>query len=144
MFTLLNNAGLFLRAAAATAALALVFSGALQAQSTTGRILGSVHDQQDSVIAGAKVTITDTLRNISRATVTDDAGDYVIADLPPSTYKVLVEAQGFNAFQASSVTVEVGKDVRVDATLKTGDSNVVVTITAEIPMLDTTTSSLGG
>ena len=67
-----------------------------------------------------------------------EAGDYVVDDLQPSTYKVVVEAQGFNAFQAPSVPVEVGKDVRVDATLKTGDSNVVVTITAEIPMLDST------
>ena len=38
----------------------------------------------------------------------------------------------------------MGKDIRVDATLKAGDSNVVVTITAEIPLLDSTNSSLGG
>ena len=144
MFTSLNKARLRLGGAATVAALAVVLSGALHAQSTTGRILGSVHDQQESVISGARVTITDTLRNISHATVTDEAGDYVIADLQPSTYKILVEAQGFNAFQASSVPVEVGKDVRVDALLKTGDSNIVVTITAEIPMLDSTTSALGG
>src|SRR6202047_4859500 len=119
-------------------------SSGVHAQSATGRILGSVHDQQDSAIAGARVTITDTLRNISHATVTDDAGDYVVADLQPSTYKVFVEAQGLNGFQAPGITLEVGKDMRVDATLKAGDSNVVVTITEEIPMLDSTTSSLGG
>src|SRR6202047_4976376 len=119
-------------------------SSGVHAQSATGRILGSVHDQQDSAIAGARVTITDTLRNISHATVTDDAGDYVVADLQPSTYKVFVEAQGFNGFQAPGIPLEVGKDVRVDATLKAGDTNIVVTITEEIPLLDSTTSSLGG
>src|SRR6202030_1517428 len=129
--------------AAGRVALTFVASG-VHAQSVNGRILGSVHDQQDSAVAGARVTVTDTLRNISHATVTDDAGDFVVDDLQPSTYKVVVEAQGFNGFQAQSVPVEVGKDVRVDATLRAGDSNVVVTITAEIPLLDSTTSSLGG
>jgi hypothetical protein len=129
---------------AALLAVILFGAGATHSQSATGRILGSVHDQQDSAIAGARVTVTDTLRNISHATVTDDAGDYVVADLTPSTYKIFVEAQGFNGFQAPGITVEVGKDIRVDATLKAGDSNIIVTITEEIPLLDSTSSSLGG
>src|SRR4029077_9289075 len=129
---------------AAIVVLAFMDSGTLRAQSITGRILGSVHDQQDSAISGARVTVTDILRNISHTTVTDDTGDYVVPDLPPSTYKVSVEAQGFNGFQAPGISVEVGKDVRVDATLKTGDSKIVVTITEDIPLLDSTTSSLGG
>jgi hypothetical protein len=127
------------------AVLATTFAvGTAQAQTITGRILGSVRDQQDAAITGAKVTVTDTLRNSTRTTISDDVGDYVVADLPPSTYKVFVEAKGFNSFQADGILLEVSKDVRVDSTLKAGDSTVVVTITEEIPMLDTTTSSLGG
>jgi len=124
MFPLLKEAGPRLRRiGVAFVALTFVAATAVHAQSVNGRILGSVHDQQDAAVAGARVTVTDTLRNISHATVTDDAGDYVVDDLQPSTYKVVVEAQGFNGFQAQSVPVEVGKDVRVDATLKAGDSN---------------------
>ena len=144
MLSMLKKATLCLLWVAPVVALALMIGSALNAQSVTGRILGSVRDKQDSVIAGAKVTVTDVLRNISRATVTDEAGDYVLDNLEPSDYKVFVEAQGFNTFQAPRVSVEVGKDLRVDATLKTGDSNVVVTITSDIPMLDSTTSALGG
>src|SRR5580658_6614949 len=135
--------GLCTRWVAAMVVLAFLLTGPLHAQST-GRILGSVHDQQDSAIAGARVTVTDTLRNISHSTVTDGTGDYLVGDLPPSTYKVSIESQGFNAFQATNILVEVGKDVRVDATLKAGDSSIVVNITEEIPLLDSTTSSLGG
>jgi len=69
-------------------------------------------------------------------------GDYVVADLPPSTYKILIEAKGFNGFQTEGILLEVGKDVRADCTLKTGDSTIVVTINEEIPLLDSTTSSL--
>src|SRR5580692_11953807 len=136
--------GLCPRWVAPMVVLGFLLTGTANAQSVTGRILGSVHDQQDSAIAGARVTVTDTLRNISHSTVTDGAGDYLVGDLPPSTYKVTIEAPGFNAFQAPSIPVEVGKDLRVDATLKAGDSNIVITIMEDIPLLDSTSSSLGG
>src|SRR5208337_2053003 len=113
-------------------------------QTTTGRILGSVHDSQDATVGGAKITVTDTQRNTTRTTITDEGGDYVVPDLQPSTYKVLIEAKGFNSFQAPSILIEVGKDVRVDATLKTGDSTTVITVDEAAPMLDTTSYSLGG
>ena len=126
------------------AALILLPIQPLAGQTTLGRILGSVHDSQDAAIVGAKVTVTDTQRNFSRSIVTDESGDYAVPDLQPSTYKVFIEAKGFNSFQAPGVLIEVGKDVRVDATLKAGDSAEVVTITEEIPLVDTTSSSLGG
>lgn len=129
---------------AIASALLILPSQKLYAQSTSGRILGSVQDSQNAAIVGAKVTVTDTRRNLVRTTVTDDSGDYVAQDLPPSTYTILMEAKGFNSFQTAGVLVEVGKDVRIDATLKAGDSTEVITITEEIPLLDTTSSSLGG
>src|SRR5216683_5946683 len=129
---------------AAIVALAVLATSSVRAQSTAGRIIGSVHDQQDAAVVGAKITVTDTLRNTSRTALSDDSADYVVADLQPSTYKVVIEAQGFNGFQAPSVLLEVGKDVRIDATLKAGDSEVVVTISEDFPMLDSTSSSLGG
>src|SRR5277367_2934359 len=116
----------------------------VSAQSTSGRILGSVRDQSNAAIAGATVTVTDISRNSVRTTVTDEAGDYVVADLQPSTYKVLIEAKGFNGFQADSVLIEVGKDFRVDSTLKTGDATLVVNVTEAVPLIDSTSYSLGG
>jgi hypothetical protein len=113
-------------------------------QSTTGRVLGSVHDSQDAAIVGAKVTVTDTLRGINRVVSTDETGEYVAADLPPSTYKIFIEAKGFNSYAANDVLLEVGKDVRLDVKLKAGDSTQVITIVEDIPLLDTTSSTLGG
>ena len=113
-------------------------------QTTTGRILGSVRDTQDAAIVGAKVTVTDVLRGTSRILTTDEVGDYVAADLPPSTYRIFIEAKGFNSYEGKDIRLEVAKDVRIDATLKTGDSTQVITIMEEIPMLNTTNSQLGG
>jgi hypothetical protein len=132
-------------ASAAAVLLAVVFwmPVTVSAQ-TSGRIVGSAHDAQDAAIVGAKVTVTDTLRNTTRTTVTDDSGEFVVSDLPPSTYKVQIEANGFNTYQAANVLIEVGKDVRVDASLKTGAATTVVTVDDQPPMLDLTTSTLGG
>src|SRR6201987_1016764 len=124
--------------------LGVALAAPIHAQTTTGRILGSVRDTQDAAIVGARVTVTDTLRGTSRVLTTDEVGDYVAADLQPSTYRVFIEAKGFNSFEGKDIHLEVAKDVRVDATLKAGDSTQVITIMEEIPMLDTTNSALGG
>ena len=124
--------------------LGVALAAPIHAQTTTGRILGSVRDTQDAAIVGARVTVTDTLRGTSRALTTDEAGDYLAADLQPSTYRVFIEAKGFNSFEGKDIHLEVAKDLRVDATLKAGDSTQVITIMEEIPMLDTTSSALGG
>src|SRR5215472_14977414 len=83
------------------------------AQSTAGRILGSVTDQSGAAVAGAKVVITDLQRGTSRSLLTDAAGQYLAPDLPPSSYRVRVEAHGFRVFERSEVELEVAKDVRL-------------------------------
>jgi hypothetical protein len=122
----------------------LLIAGGSHGQGITGRILGTVADQQGAAVAGATVTVTDTERNIVHTAVSDASGDYVLPDLQPSTYRILVEVKGFNGFRTDGILVEVGKDVRVDCTLKAGDSNIVVTINEEIPLVNSTSSSLGG
>jgi len=124
--------------------LQLVLLLPVHSQTTTGRILGSVHDSQDAAIVGAKVTVSDVLRGTTRVVVTDETGEYLAANLQPSTYRVFIEAKGFNSYEAKDLLLEVGKDFRLDAKLKTGDTTQVITISEEVPMLDTTTSALGG
>jgi hypothetical protein len=114
------------------------------AQSTAGRILGSVTDQSGAAVAGAKVLVTDIQRGTSRSLVTDTAGQYVAPDLPPSSYRVRVEARGFRAVEQSGVELEVVKDVRVDFSLQPGEVAETVVVTNQVPLVDTTSSTLGG
>jgi len=65
------------------------------AQSTAGRVLGSVSDPSGAAVAGATVLVTDVNRGTSRTLTTDEAGAYVAADLTPGTYKIHVRSQGF-------------------------------------------------
>ncbi len=122
----------------------LVLSFAAFSQSSTGRILGSVHDKSDAVMAGAAVTITDVERGFSRSLVTDDAGEFVAPDLLPGVYKVTAQAKGFKTVARENVRLEVAQDVRVDLVLPPGDASETVVVTEEVPLLNTTNSTLGG
>src|ERR1700733_2834342 len=120
----------------------LVGSIQLRAQGSNGEILGAVTDQSGGNVVGATVTITDVARGISKTSSTDQAGEYVASDLTPGTYTVRVEAKGFKVFERQNILLEVGKEVRVDAALHTGSQSEVVIVTEEVPMVDTTTTTL--
>jgi Carboxypeptidase regulatory-like domain len=114
------------------------------AQSTAGRILGSVSDQTGAALKGATVVIADLQRGTSRSLTTDESGQYVAPDLPPSTYKVRVEAHGFKAVERPSVSVEVAQDVRLDFSLQPGQVAETITVNVDVPLVNTTSSTLGG
>jgi len=127
----------------ATCALLLICFPA-SAQSTAGRILGTLTDQSGAAVAGATVTVTDTQRGTSRTLTTDESGNYVAADLQPGTYKIRAEAKGFKTAERPSVGVEVATDVRADFALQPGQVSETVTINEDIPLVNTTSSTLGG
>ena len=113
-------------------------------QGSTGRILGVVTDQSGGFVANAKVTITDVARGVSQNLATDTDGAYAAINLLPGTYTVRAEYKGFKTFERKNVLLEVGKDVRVDAVLQPGSTNETIVITEEVPMVDTTSTTLGG
>jgi hypothetical protein len=116
----------------------------LFAQTYNGRILGAVTDQTGAVLAGAEVVITDTQRGVTRTLTTDQAGEYVAPDLSPGIYKVHAAAKGFKSVERLDVQLEVAKDVRIDLALQPGEITETVVVTGEVPLLDTTSSVLGG
>ena len=79
----------------------LLFSLPALAQSTAGRILGTVSDQSGAAVPGATVTVTDTERGTSRTLTTDESGGYVAPDLRPGTYKIRAEMKGFKTTRAA-------------------------------------------
>ncbi len=126
------------------AAISLLVCSPLVAQTNTGRILGTVSDSTGAALNGAHVVITDVQRGISRALTTDESGAYVAPDLVPGTYKVHAEAKGFRTVERINILLEVAKDVAVDFTLQPGEVKETVVVSEEVPLLDTTSSALGG
>src|SRR5437868_4862796 len=101
------------------------------AQTFRGTILGTVTDPQGAFVVGATVTARNLDTGIERSTVTDDAGNYSLPELPIGRYEVKVQAAGFRAYSITDVRVEVASERRADAQLSVGSSSSdTVTITA--------------
>ena len=127
-----------------TTVVVLLFSFALLAQGNFGRILGSVKDSTGAVIPGATVSIIDKDRGLARTLTTDEAGLYNAPNLIPGTYLVRAELPGFKRLDRENVVVEVGSEIRVDLTIEPGQQGETVTVNEAIPLVDTTTGTLGG
>ncbi len=116
----------------------------LISQTTTGRILGTVRDQSGAALPVATVTVTDVQRGITRTVTTDDSGEYVVPNLTPGIYTVRAESRGFKTVERPNIQVEVATDLSVDVSLPPGNVTETVIVNEEIPLLDTTSSTLGG
>src|SRR5882757_4137619 len=113
-------------------------------QGSFGRILGTVTDQSGAVISGAAVTVLDKDRGVSRTLTTDDAGVYNAPNLTAGNYTVRAESKGFKVYERTGIILEVGREVRVDATLQPGEQNQTVTITESVPLVETTNATMAG
>jgi hypothetical protein len=122
----------------------LWLSAAGVAQSTSGRVLGTLTDQSGAAVSGAYVIITDIQRGTSRTVTSDESGNYAAPDLQPGSYKIHVEAKGFKGVERVNVLIEVATDVRADFSLQPGQVSETVTISEDVPLVNTTSATLGG
>ena len=117
--------------------------GFLYAQAVSGSLLGTVTDSSGAVVPSAKITITEMNTGISRKMETNASGNYAFPTLEPGTYRVAVEQTGFRTAVKEGVGVLVNTTVRADLVLQPGAVNEAVTITAEVPILQTDRSDTG-
>ena len=125
-------------------ALVLLSSLTAFAQGNVGRISGGITDQTGGSITGATVSVIDVARGITRTLTTDNAGQYSAPNLLPGTYRIRAEAKGFKSVERTNVELLVGGDIRIDVVLPAGQVNEVVEVQGEVPLLDTTSATLGG
>jgi len=96
------------RLAAAALVLMLVSSLPLDAQVTTGAIVGTVSDA-NGVVPGATVTIRETGKNTTATFVTDTTGTYAAPFLVPGTYAIEVHVQGFKRWLRDGIILQVNQ-----------------------------------
>jgi len=113
-------------------------------QTATGRLSGTVKDQTGGSIAGAAVAVTDVARGLTRNLTTDAAGAYLAVQLIAGTYTVRATFTGFQAWERTNIVLGVGQEIAVDAVLLPGAQTQTVTVTEELPLVNTTSATLGG
>jgi hypothetical protein len=135
--------GMFKRAVPVICGMILLSAGA-RAQVTTGAILGMVTDSSGGVIPGVVISIVNVETGVSRAVLTDEAGRYSVPQLPLGTYKATADQPGFHSVVRSGILITVGREAVVDFVLQVGAVDEVVSVTGEVPLIETTSSSVSG
>jgi hypothetical protein len=123
--------------------LALVSASDAFSQEVNATLVGTVFDASGAVIPNAKVTATETATNVSRTGVTNNSGNYTFPNLPPGSYSVTVEVQGFKKETHRNVEVLVDTTTRADVQLTPGSVSEAVEVSAQTALLQTDTAATG-
>src|SRR5688572_21263335 len=115
----------------------------LAAQEARGTLLGRVTDPSDALVVGAKVDATNTDTGVRFTTTTNRTGDYLFPLLVPGSYTITVESPGFKTYSRKGIAVRVGDQMSINVTMELGQASQTVQVTAESPMLDTSSASMG-
>jgi hypothetical protein len=113
------------------------------AQTDQGKVSGTVRDQSNAFVSGAKVTVKNEKTGEERTTTTNDQGYFVMAFLKPSTYTIKAEKTGFGALDYPSMTVAVGQELTLDFELKPAGVQEAVTVVGTAPVLDMSSARIG-
>lgn len=128
---------------ACTCLLQLIIVGTAFAQANRATITGTVKDAHGAVITGVEVIAKNVGTNVSESTLTNEAGIYSISNLFPGTYSLEFKKSGFKPLTFPSVTLESTQVARMDAELQLGAVVESVIVTADAPVLDRETVSIG-
>ena len=109
----------------------------------TGTISGVVTDESGAVVPGVTVEVTNTATNQTRTVVTGDDGFYTAPLLQPGPYSVSASLQGFRTSVREGVRVTVESTARVDVKMTVGALEESVRVTADAPLVETSSASLG-
>jgi len=112
-------------------------------QNVYGTIAGTVTDSSGAAIANATVTLTNLDTSEKHNMETDASGYYTFVNILPGRYKVEVEKSGFKKVVRQPIIVEIESGLKVDITLQVGAQTETVEVSAEAPLLQPETNSLG-
>ena len=135
-----------MQAAAGVLAFLLIFSffgtSIVRAQAVS-QISGTVKDSTGAAVAGAQVTATQTETDFKRTTVTDDAGDYILTNLPLGPYRLEASKMGFRSFVQTGITLQVGSAPEIPVTLAVGQVTESVQVEANVSQVETRSVGVG-
>jgi hypothetical protein len=127
-----------LRLSVVAAALAFGFATTVAIQPG---LQGTVKDPSGAVVTNASLALTSPTLVGTKESTTDSKGYFRFSNLPPGTYSLKVTASGFETLVRSKMEIEVGHLPSIDLTLTVGGATSVVEVSAEAPLIDTTTNT---
>ncbi|MFN0102272.1 MAG: TonB-dependent receptor domain-containing protein [Bryobacteraceae bacterium] len=121
----------------------LLLTPALLAQTQTASLRGVVQDSSGAVLPSAQLTLTNIDQNRPWTAASNESGAYVFFQIPPGNYRLQVEAKGFKKFTREGLILQVAQVAEITIPMELGAVNEVLLVTAETPLLETASSTLG-
>jgi Carboxypeptidase regulatory-like domain len=125
------------------AVFAILFALPAAADNQYASIRGTVTDPTGAVIAGVKVTVTNTATGISYNGVTNKDGLFVFPQIPIGDYRARIEQTGFKAFEQSGIHVDLNQVYSLDVKLVVGAASEEVVVEANPVQVETTSMQQG-
>ena len=95
------------------------------------------------MLPGVTVTATQTDTGLTRTSVSNDTGSFVLPNLPLGPYRVEAGLSGFRTFAQTGIVLQVSSSPTVNPVLALGELAEEVQVTATAQMVDTRTSGVG-
>ena len=109
----------------------------------TAQISGTVRDASGAVLPSVQVTATQTDTGISRTTITNETGFYVLPNLPLGPHRIEASLQGFRTFAQTGIVLQVGSSPVIDVKMEVGQVAQAVEVEAEIATIETRSVGVG-
>src|SRR5258708_12448212 len=99
--------------------LIILFPGVIStnAQSTGGRIRGTVTDPSGGAVSGAKLQLTNEANGTQRETESGASGEYIFLEVPVGTYQLEISQQGFKKYLHKALVVNLNQFVSLSVPL---------------------------
>ncbi|MGC1492031.1 MAG: TonB-dependent receptor, partial [Candidatus Acidiferrum sp.] len=121
---------------------ALFCAGLTQAQ-TTSTIQGTITDKQGLAVGAAELHLSGDVIGTSRTATTDSGGTYAFPSIPAGTYSLTVSHAGFSTRSFNDLVVTLNRTLTFNVVLEVGEASEIVKVSAEPPLLETSSSSSG-
>jgi hypothetical protein len=112
-------------------------------QVATTSLRGTVYDPKGAVVSGASVTIHNPETGFAHTIKSDSQGNYQFLELPPATYELTVEVQGFAPQKQVGVQLLVASPATLNVTMQVAGGTVTVEVAGTAPLVNTQDASLG-
>jgi Carboxypeptidase regulatory-like domain len=109
----------------------------------TAQISGAVQDQSGAVLPGSEITATQTDTGVSRTTITNETGYYVLTNLPLGPYRLEASLPGFRMFVQRGIVLQVGSNPTINVVLEVGQVSEQVEVQANTALVETRSLSVG-
>jgi hypothetical protein len=120
----------------------LLTTVALFAQMNTAEVAGTIKDPSGAVVPGASVVATNTATQRVHTVLTNDSGQFLLAQLPVGEYSISVSATGFSPLVLPGVSVHVGDRLQQDFSLTVGEQSTLIVVEAGFSALQTESAEI--